>query len=124
MEWIKWGGYTMSEVLEFARAQQIAYCEDEPAYCEGPVDHATKDNSIRVPRDFAASVPMVGRGKSATSTGPDGFGTIYLPVGEFDNQKNAEEFARYASDILGLSGKYSELQMADENGELSPAATQ
>ncbi len=114
------GGYTMSEVLEFARAQQIAYCEDEPAYCEGPVNHATKDNSIGVPKDFGASVPLVGRGKSATSTGPDGFDTIYLPVGEFNNQKNAEEFAQYASDILGLSGKYSDLQMADENGELRP----
>ena len=63
-------------------------------------------------------MPILGRGQSATSMRAREFSSIYLPLGIYNKHEHiAREFANYANDILGLSGKYSDLQMVDENGE-------
>ena len=110
-------GRTMNEIYQLYLQQQKDWCAVDAAYCEGEVAHARSDNRVLVPNDYMLSVPIPRAGQSVTSMNADEIPSIYLPVGRYDNQKNAGEFARYASDILGLNGQYSDLQMVDENGE-------
>ena len=110
-------GRTMNEIYKLYLQQQEDWCAVEAANCEGEVAHARSDNRVLVPNDYMLSVPIPRAGQSVTSMNADEIPSIYLPVGRYDNQKNAGEFARYASDILGLNGQYSDLQMVDENGE-------
>ena len=113
-------GRTMNEIYALYVQQQKDWCAEDAAYCEGETPHARRDNRVLVPSDYLLSVPIPRAGQSVTSRDADKIPSIYLPVGRYDNPQKAEEFARYASDILGLSGQYSDLQMVDENGELRP----
>ena len=75
-------------------------------------------------RDYLLSVPIPRAGQSVTSRDADKIPSIYLPLNGYATTQNIADFSRYANEILGLSGKYSDLQMVGENGELAPAATQ
>ena len=98
-------GRTMNEIYQLYLQQQKDWCAVDAAYCEGEVAHARRDNRVLVPNDYMLSVPIPRAGQSVTSMNADEIPSIYLPVGRYDNQKNAGEFARYASDILGLNAE-------------------
>ena len=102
-------GRTMNEIYKLYLRQQEDWCAVEAANCEGEVDHARRDNRVLVPGDYLLSVPLEGGGDS-----------INLPLNGYTTPQNIADFAEYADDILGLSGKYSDLQMVDEKGELRP----
>ena len=112
-------GRTMNEIYQHYSWQQRKWCSEDASHCEGEVAHARRDNRVLVSWDYIISVPILGRGQSATSMRAREFSSIYLPLGIYNKHEHiAREFANYANDILGLSGKYSDLQMVDENGEL------
>ena len=100
-------GRTMNEIYKLYLRQQEDWCAVEAANCEGEVDHARRDNRVLVPGDYLLSVPLEGGGDS-----------INLPLNGYTTPQNIADFSRYANDILGLNGQYSDLQMVDENGEL------
>ena len=102
-------GRTMNEIYKLYLQQQEDWCAVEAANCEGEVDHARSDNRVLVPGDYLLSVPLAGGDES-----------INLPLNGFRTAQNIADFARYADDILGLSGQYSDLQMVDENGDSRP----
>ena len=102
-------GRTMNEIYKLYLRQQEDWCAVEAANCEGEVDHAGSDNRVLVPSDYLLSVPLEGGGDS-----------INLPLNGYTTTQNIADFSRYANDILGLSGQYSDLQMADENGDSRP----
>ena len=104
-------GRTMNEIYKLYLRQQQEWCAEEAANCEGEVDHARRDNRVLVPSDYLLSVPLELEG---------GVDSINLPLNGYTTAQNIADFAEYADDILGLSGKYSDLQMVDENGELRP----
>ena len=104
-------GRTMNEIYKLYLRQQEDWCAVEAANCEGEVDHARRDNRVLVPSDYMLSVPLELEG---------GGDSINLPLNGYITAQNIADFAEYADDILGLSGKYSDLQMVDENGELRP----
>ena len=111
-------GRTMNEIYQHYSWQQRKWCSEDASHCEGEVAHARRDNRVLVSWDYIISVPILGRGQSATSMRAREFSSIYLPLGIYNKHEHiAREFANYANDILGLSGKYSDLQMVDENGE-------
>ena len=99
-------GRTMNEIYKLYLRQQEDWCAVEAANCEGEVDHAGSDNRVLVPSDYLLSVPLEGGGDS-----------INLPLNGYTTTQNIADFSRYANEILGLSGKYSDLQMVGENGE-------
>ena len=110
-------GRTMNEIYKLYLRQQQDWCAEEAANCEGEADHARSDNRVLVPSDYMLSVPIPRAGQSVTSRDADKIPSIYLPLNGYTTAQNIADFARYADDILGLSGQYSDLQMVDENGE-------
>ena len=114
-------GRTMNEIYQHYSWQQRKWCSEDASHCEGEVAHARRDNRVLVSWDYIISVPILGRGQSATSMRAREFSSIYLPLGIYNKHEHiAREFANYANDILGLSGKYSDLQMVGENGDSRP----
>ena len=114
-------GRTMNEIYQHYSWQQRKWCSEDASHCEGEVAHARRDNRVLVSWDYIISVPILGRGQSATSMRAREFSSIYLPLGIYNKHEHiAREFANYANDILGLSGKYSDLQMVEENGDSRP----
>ena len=110
-------GRTMNEIYALYVQQQKDWCAEDAAYCEGETPHARRDNRVLVPSDYILSVPIPRAGQSVTSRDADKIPSIYLPLNGYTTAQNIADFARYADDILGLSGQYSDLQMVDENGE-------
>ena len=110
-------GRTMNEIYALYVQQQKDWCAEDAAYCEGETPHAKSDNRVLVPSDYILSVPIPRAGQSVTSRDADKIPSIYLPLNGYTTAQNIADFARYADDILGLSGQYSDLQMVDENGE-------
>ena len=110
-------GRTMNEIYALYVQQQKDWCAKDAAYCEGETPHAKSDNRVLVPSDYILSVPIPRAGQSVTSRDADKIPSIYLPLNGYTTAQNIADFARYADDILGLSGQYSDLQMVDENGE-------
>ena len=110
-------GRTMNEIYKLYLQQQKDWCAEDAAYCEGETPHARRDNRVLVPSDYILSVPIPRAGQSVTSRDADKIPSIYLPLNGYATTQNIADFARYADDILGLSGKYSDLQMVGENGE-------
>ena len=110
-------GRTMNEIYALYVQQQKDWCAKDAAYCEGETPHARRDNRVLVPSDYLLSVPIPRAGQSVTSRDADKIPSIYLPLNGYTTPQNIADFARYADDILGLSGKYSDLQMVGENGE-------
>ena len=110
-------GRTMDEIYALYVQQQEDWCAKDAAYCEGETPHARRDNRVLVPSDYILSVPIPRAGQSVTSRDADKIPSIYLPLNGYTTAQNIADFARYADDILGLSGQYSDLQMVDENGE-------
>ena len=110
-------GRTMNEIYALYVQQQKDWCAEDAAYCEGETPHARSDNRVLVPSDYILSVPIPRAGQSVTSRDADKIPSIYLPLNGYTTAQNIADFARYADDILGLSGQYSDLQMVDENGE-------
>ena len=110
-------GRTMNEIYKLYLQQQKDWCAEDAAYCEGETPHARRDNRVLVPSDYILSVPIPRAGQSVTSRDADKIPSIYLPLNGYTTAQNIADFARYADDILGLSGQYSDLQMVDENGE-------
>ena len=110
-------GRTMNEIYALYVQQQKDWCAKDAAYCEGETPHARRDNRVLVPSDYILSVPIPRAGQSVTSRDADKIPSIYLPLNGYTTAQNIADFARYADDILGLSGQYSDLQMVDENGE-------
>ena len=110
-------GRTMDEIYALYVQQQKDWCAEDAAYCEGETPHARRDNRVLVPSDYILSVPIPRAGQSVTSRDADKIPSIYLPLNGYTTAQNIADFARYADDILGLSGQYSDLQMVDENGE-------
>ena len=114
-------GRTMNEIYQHYSWQQRKWCSEDASHCEGEAAHARRDNRVLVSWDYIISVPILGRGQSATSMRAREFSSIYLPLGIYNKHEHiAREFANYANDILGLSGKYSDLQMVDDNGDSRP----
>ena len=111
-------GRTMNEIYALYVQQQKDWCAEDAAYCEGETPHARRDNRVLVPSDYILSVPIPRAGQSVTSRDADKIPSIYLPLNGYATTQNIADFSRYADDILGLSGQYSDLQMVDENGEL------
>ena len=111
-------GRTMNEIYALYVQQQKDWCAEDAAYCEGEVAHARSDNRVLVPNDYMLSVPIPRAGQSVTSRDADKIPSIYLPLNGYATTQNIADFSRYANDILGLNGQYSDLQMVDENGEL------
>ena len=110
-------GRTMNEIYALYVQQQKDWCAEDAAYCEGETPHARRDNRVLVPSDYLLSVPIPRAGQSVTSRDADKIPSIYLPLNGYTTAQNIADFARYADDILGLSGQYSDLQMVGENGE-------
>ena len=110
-------GRTMNEIYALYVQQQKDWCAEDAAYCEGETPHARSNNRVPVPSDYMLSVPIPRAGQSVTSRDADKIPSIYLPLNGYTTAQNIADFARYADDILGLSGQYSDLQMVDENGE-------
>ena len=110
-------GRTMNEIYKLYLQQQKDWCAKDAAYCEGETPHARSDNRVPVPSDYLLSVPIPRAGQSVTSRDADEIPSIYLPLNGYTTAQNIADFARYADDILGLSGQYSDLQMVGENGE-------
>ena len=113
-------GRTMNEIYKLYLQQQKDWCAEDAAYCEGETPHARRDNRVLVPSDYILSVPIPRAGQSVTSRDADKIPSIYLPLNGYTTAQNIADFARYADDILGLSGQYSDLQMVDENGDSRP----
>ena len=113
-------GRTMDEIYALYVQQQKDWCAEDAAYCEGETPHARRDNRVLVPSDYLLSVPIPRAGQSVTSRDADKIPSIYLPLNGYATTQNIADFARYADDILGLSGQYSDLQMVDENGDSRP----
>ena len=111
-------GRTMDEIYALYVQQQKDWCAEDAAYCEGETPHARRDNRVLVPSDYLLSVPIPRAGQSVTSRDADKIPSIYLPLNGYATTQNIADFSGYANEILGLSGKYSDLQMVDENGEL------
>ena len=110
-------GRTMNEIYALYVQQQKDWCAEDAAYCEGETPHARRDNRVLVPSDYILSVPIPRAGQSVTSRDADKIPSIYLPLNGYATTQNIADFSRYANEILGLSGKYSDLQMVGENGE-------
>ena len=110
-------GRTMNEIYALYVQQQKDWCAEDAAYCEGETPHARRDNRVLVPGDYLLSVPIPRAGQSVTSRDADKIPSIYLPLNGYATTQNIADFSRYANEILGLSGKYSDLQMVGENGE-------
>ena len=110
-------GRTMNEIYALYVQQQKDWCAEDAAYCEGETPHAKSDNRVLVPSDYILSVPIPRAGQSVTSRDADKIPSIYLPLNGYATTQNIADFSRYANEILGLSGKYSDLQMVGENGE-------
>ena len=110
-------GRTMNEIYALYVQQQKDWCAEDAAYCEGETPHARRDNRVLVPSDYLLSVPIPRAGQSVTSRDADKIPSIYLPLNGYATTQNIADFSRYANEILGLSGKYSDLQMVGENGE-------
>ena len=113
-------GRTMNEIYALYVQQQKDWCAEDAAYCEGETPHARRDNRVLVPSDYLLSVPIPRAGQSVTSRDADKIPSIYLPLNGYTTPQNIADFSRYANEILGLSGKYSDLQMVDENGDSRP----
>ena len=113
-------GRTMNEIYALYVQQQKDWCAEDAAYCEGETPHARRDNRVLVPSDYLLSVPIPRAGQSVTSRDADKIPSIYLPLNGYTTPQNIADFGKYANDILGLSGQYSDLQMVDENGESRP----
>ena len=113
-------GRTMDEIYALYVQQQKDWCAEDAAYCEGETPHARRDNRVLVPSDYILSVPIPRAGQSVTSRDADKIPSIYLPLNGYATTQNIADFSRYANEILGLSGKYSDLQMVGENGESRP----
>ena len=113
-------GRTMDEIYALYVQQQKDWCAEDAAYCEGETPHARRDNRVLVPSDYLLSVPIPRAGQSVTSRDADKIPSIYLPLNGYTTTQNIADFARYANDILGLSGQYSGLQMMGENGDSRP----
>ena len=113
-------GRTMNEIYALYVQQQKDWCVEDAAYCEGETPHARRDNRVLVPSDYILSVPIPRAGQSVTSRDADKIPSIYLPLNGYATTQNIADFSRYANEILGLSGKYSDLQMVDENGDSRP----
>ena len=110
-------GRTMNEIYALYVQQQKDWCAKDAAYCEGETPHAKSDNRVLVPSDYILSVPIPRAGQSVTSRDADKIPSIYLPLNGYATTQNIADFSGYANEILGLSGKYSDLQMVGENGE-------
>ena len=110
-------GRTMNEIYKLYLQQQKDWCAEDAAYCEGETPHARRDNRVLVPSDYLLSVPIPRAGQSVTSRDADKIPSIYLPLNGYTTTQNIADFSGYANEILGLSGKYSDLQMVGENGE-------
>ena len=110
-------GRTMNEIYALYVQQQKDWCAEDAAYCEGETPHAKSDNRVLVPSDYILSVPIPRAGQSVTSRDADKIPSIYLPLNGYATTQNIADFSGYANEILGLSGKYSDLQMVGENGE-------
>ena len=110
-------GRTMNEIYALYVQQQKDWCAEDAAYCEGETPHARRDNRVLVPSDYLLSVPIPRAGQSVTSRDADKIPSIYLPLNGYTTPQNIADFSRYANEILGLSGKYSDLQMVGENGD-------
>ena len=110
-------GRTMNEIYALYVQQQKDWCAEDAAYCEGETPHARRDNRVLVPSDYILSVPIPRAGQSVTSRDADKIPSIYLPLNGYATTQNIADFSGYANEILGLSGKYSDLQMVGENGE-------
>ena len=110
-------GRTMNEIYALYVQQQKDWCAEDAAYCEGETPHARRDNRVLVPSDYLLSVPIPRAGQSVTSRDADKIPSIYLPLNGYATTQNIADFSGYANEILGLSGKYSDLQMVGENGE-------
>ena len=113
-------GRTMNEIYALYVQQQKDWCAEDAAYCEGETAHSRSNNRVPVPSDYLLSVPIPRAGQSVTSRDADKIPSIYLPLNGYTTAQNIADFARYADDILGLSGQYSGLQMVDENGDSRP----
>ena len=110
-------GRTMNEIYALYVQQQKDWCAEDAAYCEGETPHARSNNRVPVPSDYLLSVPIPRAGQSVTSRDADKIPSIYLPLNGYATTQNIADFSGYANEILGLSGKYSDLQMVGENGE-------
>ena len=113
-------GRTMNEIYKLYLQQQKDWCAKDAAYCEGETPHARRDNRVLVPSDYMLSVPIPRAGQSVTSRDADKIPSIYLPLNGYTTAQNIADFGKYANDILGLSGQYSDLQMVDESGDSRP----